>query len=166
MLKKSMMLAFITGVAIVGISLFAAQNDPSEDEQNVRQLISKFSEGWNKHDAQAMAETAAEDGDILNPFGKLAVGRKNIQKLFEEEQKGIMRKSSIEFHVQNVRFLTPKVASVDADVLITNMEKADGSKEKPTKHHIFLIAMPKDGQWQFVSLRAYALTGKEIKLIE
>lgn len=113
---------------------------------------------WNKHDAQAMASHWAADGDVINPWGKWAIGRGNVQKLFNQEvQSGWFNKSISEQDIDSIRFVSPDVAIIDVSATVTGTFNIQGRESGPLAHHVLYVAVKKDGKWQLTAARPYAL---------
>ena len=94
-----------------------------------------------------------EDGDLINPIGKMAKGRTEIEKLVSEEHNGPLKNSKAEMAVQNIRFLDDDLALVDAE---HNLENAKGPGGKVLKHQTFRVTAvlkKEDGKWFWVSAR-------------
>src|SRR5947207_3213726 len=87
-------------------------------ESEVKARGDEFAAQWNKHGVKAMAEMWAPDGDVINPAGRMAKGRAEIEKLFREEHGSIMKNSTYKNMNPSVRTLEPELAVSDWDVEI------------------------------------------------
>src|SRR5258706_10192886 len=106
----------------------------SNDAQ-IRKLADDFAVAWNKHDPTAMASFWSTDGDLINPAGRYAKGRTEIQKLFQDEHNnGPMKNSTYAMKSMSVRFLEPTLALADDDVQISGMMAPDGSTSTLNAH--------------------------------
>src|SRR6185503_8345227 len=92
-------------------NLYAQQpSEQSADEAAIRQSAASYSEAFNKHDAQAVAELWSPDAVYLNRItGEEVVGREAIAQQFAlafEEQPEL----KLEVTVTSVQFVSPNVA--------------------------------------------------------
>jgi len=78
----------------------------SREEEAIRKQIDEFVAAWNRHNPQAMSMVFAEDADLINPFGRIAKSRIEIEKLFKEEHAGTLKNSHRELKFKGLRFLT------------------------------------------------------------
>jgi len=137
--------------ALVGIGTALAE-DPREKE--VRSVEDAFVTAWNKHDPKAMAAQWAPDGDLINPFGRWAAGRAEIEKLFTDEHTTFMKGTTYSFSNFKVRFPSPAIGYADWDGEVAGMHNQDGSAIPPFKHHVAALFAKKAGHWWIVAARA------------
>jgi uncharacterized protein (TIGR02246 family) len=62
----------------------------------LNEVVNRFRDAWNAHDADALARMWTEDGELNHPWGFHAVGRTAVRKLLAEEHAGSMAASRIE----------------------------------------------------------------------
>ena len=145
-------LALVLGVAT------ARRSTAADDEAaNVRKSCSAFVTAWNAHDPKAMAAVFAEDGDIINPFGKHAAGRGDLEKLFAAEQtgQGMLRESSLKVEDEPIRFLSAEVAVSDAEAVVSGAIGPDGTKGEPMGIHVTCVWKKSGGTWWAYASRPY-----------
>jgi uncharacterized protein (TIGR02246 family) len=140
--------------ALVGSG--AALGEEAAREKEVRAVEDAFVAAWNKDDTRAMAAAWAPDGDLINPFGRWAKGRADVEKLFADEHATVMKGSTYAVSNYQVRFASPAIASADWDGEITGMHNSDGSSIAPFKHHVNILYTKKAGHWWVVTARAMA----------
>jgi uncharacterized protein (TIGR02246 family) len=126
------------------------------DDEAIRQCIAAFVSAWNKHDPRQMAACWAQDGDLINPFGRPAQGRLKVEQLFTEEQQGPMKQSTHQMNITSVRPIAGDLALVDAECNITGIRGPDGKEMPVFTPHVFLAMSKKDGNWSILSARAFA----------
>jgi len=139
--------------ALAGIGSAAAQD---AREKEIRSVSDSFVAAWNKHDAKAMAALWAPEGDLINPFGRAATGRAEVEKLFSDEHTTFMKASTYSLANYKVRFASPAIAVVDYDGEVVGVLGADGSAAPPFKHHVSAVYVKKGGHWWMFSARATA----------
>lgn len=113
----------------------------------------EFAAAWNAHDAQRMASKWADDGDLINPFGRVARGRQDIERLFREEHAGVMRASRYAFKLDGVRMVSPDVAVTDWTNTIEGMTAPDGTALPAFPHHVTSVFVRRAGQWRVYTTR-------------
>ena len=143
----------VTVCALAGIGTAIAQD---AREKEVRAATDAFVAAWNKHDPKAMAAVWAPDGDLINPFGRWASGRADVEKLFTDEQTTFMKSSMYSIGTYKVRFLSPAIAVSDYDGEVTGILDANGSPQAPFKHHVTIVFEKKAGHWWAMAARAAA----------
>lgn len=141
-------------VVTVGVALFlilprsiSRSQDPPKfseaDSAAVKQVITDFSESFSRHDAHATAMTFAEDGDFTNMSGAHVHGRKAIEERFVPLYAGNLSAARRTDTVRSIRYITPQVAFVDADTVITGTKAPDGS-EIPVRKGLMIVVLAKE----------------------
>ncbi|HEY8666400.1 MAG TPA: SgcJ/EcaC family oxidoreductase [Tepidisphaeraceae bacterium] len=126
------------------------------DRRAIEQRIQDFAAAWNRHDPAQMALLWAEDGDLINPWGRVAKGRGQVQQVFRDEHQGMMKSCSHQMNIQSVRMIGDDTALVDGECTLSGARGADG-KEIPTfKPHVFFVMNKKDGEWHAAAVRPYS----------
>ena len=144
----------------LGLALVASPgaSGADSDEAAVKQHSATFVAAWNKHDPKAIAALWAEEGDILNPWARMASGRAEVEKMFTDEQtgKGPLRDSTFELKSESVRFPTADVAVDDWEVSVTGAYDPDGSKHPAAMtFHNTVILRKVGGAWMNYAVRPY-----------
>jgi uncharacterized protein (TIGR02246 family) len=126
---------------------FRAQNSPSPDEVEVRELYRQILDGWNKRNAEAFAVPFAVDGESIGFDGSQLVGRTEIvstlRQIFADHPT-----APYVSKVKSVTLLTPEVAVLRA---IAGMVPPGQSELNPAVNTLqTLIAVKSDGQWRIV----------------
>jgi uncharacterized protein (TIGR02246 family) len=154
--KISLSLAPLLVVAAVAAGWHSGRPSPS-DEDAIKARCDVFAAAWNKDDAAGMAACWSVDGDLINPFGRVAKGRTAVEQLFKDEHGGIMKGTHFDQKVSGVRFLASgAVAVVDWDITITNMKSPDGATLPAMPHHaVIVMQKTRDGTWFTEAARPY-----------
>jgi uncharacterized protein (TIGR02246 family) len=117
------------------------------DAAAIKQAFIDFYENFTRHDAHAVAMDFAADADFTNMRGTHRHGRKEIEEWFASLFNGNLKDSHRKDIVRSIRFLTPEVATVDADTVITGTKAPDGS-EVPPRSGLMIVTMTKqNGRW-------------------
>ncbi len=117
--------------ALTAASLLAA---PKQDEEGVRDLIARWNNAYRTMDAKALAASNAPEFEIIDRFGHWIQpkDRPEMEKLwawtFQEVYKG---KPGPDRHIENVRFLVPDVALVEARAYHADPTVLDDGKVIP-----------------------------------
>ena len=119
----------------------------------LHQRAEAFKAAWDRHDPKALAAVWAPDGDLINPFGRVAKGRAEIEKLFQDEQTTIMKGTTLHLNSDSSREVAPNVAVADWDIEITGMQGKDGTAMPPLKNHVTIVWVKHDGQWWAAAAR-------------
>jgi uncharacterized protein (TIGR02246 family) len=142
-------------VAFAACASLPAIAAAQDDEAAIRKLSNDFFAAWTRHDVKAMAAAFAEDADIINPQGRVAKGRAEIEKLFTDEHAGPFKGTSYTATV-SLRMLAPGVALGDWDATVSGMKDASGQALPPFKHHVATVYVKKNGRWLAAAGRPYA----------
>jgi uncharacterized protein (TIGR02246 family) len=133
----------------------ADQSSPSESTPNqeesekaIRQVLTRFVEAWNHHDAKAFSMVFAEDADFTNVRGMSAHGRTEIEKFHAPRFSTNFKDSNQKMIEAKVRFITPDVAAVDARWEMTGAKRyTDGQKIPLRKGLLNFVMTRQAGQW-------------------
>ena len=137
--------------ALTAPPVFAADGD----EAAIRKIHADFTAAWNRHDPAALAAIWSTDGDLVNPEGRRAKGRAEVQKNFADEQAGIFKSSTFSNTITGIRFLNPNVAVVDASFEIQNATPPNAPPM--TQKGLYKAIMVKEGgTWRTASAMAMA----------
>ena len=142
----------------VGLSDSTNRDVPAgaNDRRGIEQCIQNFVAAWNRHDTAAMAQSWAEDGDLINPFGRVAKGRDQVQQLFRDEHAGPFKTCSHQMKIGEVRMLGSDTAIADGDCTLTGARGPDGKEMRPFTPHVFFVMRKNEGQWQIIAARPYS----------
>jgi uncharacterized protein (TIGR02246 family) len=117
------------------------------DAKAIQQVFAEFYESFSRHDAHGIAMTFAEDADFTNMRGAHQHGRKEIEAHFAMVFAGNLKAARRTDIVKGVRFLTPDLASVDADTVISGTLAADGTEVPPRKGLMITTMTKQKGRW-------------------
>jgi len=121
------------------------------DSQAIKQVFAEWYEAFSRHDAHAAAMTFAEDADFTNMGGAHDHGRKEIETHLAMIFVGNLKAARRTDIVKSIRFVTPQIAEVDADTLLTGTLRADGSEAPPRKGLMVATMTKQYGRW-FISV--------------
>lgn len=118
------------------------------DESAILKVHEGFAASWNKNDYKAMAAIFAADADLINPLGRVAKGKAEIEKLYMDEQTTAFKGSHFTSDcTSGVHILKPDVAVVTCSFEVT------GGK-LPAMKGLYTATMVKtDQKWLVVAGR-------------
>lgn len=120
----------ITILTVLATSSSAASADPQETA--ILKVHQDFAASWNKHDYKAMASIFADDADLINPLGRRAKGKAEIEKLYQDEQTGAFKSSRFTSDCKaGVRIVTSDVAVVTCSFEVRGGVQPDGKAMPP-----------------------------------
>jgi uncharacterized protein (TIGR02246 family) len=146
----------IFGFALIPIAVLAFAAGRADDIATIKKSSADFEAAWNKHDPKAIAAFWAADGDLIDPWGKTAVGREAVEKFFAGEHtgNGVLAHTTYEIKTDSVRLISPDVALQDWGVVITGL-RPEGAPAPlgPQFHRVVIIRKKEGGQWPVVAAR-------------
>ena len=121
--------------------------DSTENATKIRQVMGKFVEAWNCHDAKAFSMVFAEDADFTNVRGMRAHGRAVIEQFHAPLFETFFKSSRQTITDTKIRFLKPDVAAVDAQWEMSGARNADGTQRPLRKGLLNLVMLKQAGDW-------------------
>ena len=116
-----------------------------------------FFGAWNVHDVKTMGSFWTDDATLINPMGRVAHGRAEIEKLLADEQTTVFKSSTakvVEFEV--TRSLGPTMVFCDGEMTVDGAQGPDGSAIPQMKMHLAVIMERKGDRWKFAEARPYS----------
>lgn len=119
--------------------------------EEVNATFAQFAKAWDAHDIEAMADCWIDDGNAIDLWGKLAIGRPGVIELLGGEHEGPMRDSRYRVLAVNVRELSPESVVAECEAVIDNARAPNG-KLYQLKHRLDAVLVKRDGAWRFMSI--------------
>lgn len=149
---------FLAVVGIVAASSMVLgemeMKSSTKDEEAIKKSAADFAAAWNKNDAKAIAMLFAEDGDFVNPEGRMSKGRAGIEKNYTEVFATTFKGTKFTSTVDLIRFVKPDVAISDGTYEIVGAHGPDGKEMPPIKGLYTIFGVKKNDKWWMVSGRA------------
>ena len=133
----------------LGAVYAASTND--EDERMIRGMVDQAVARLNKGDVSALHDFWDENADYVGVDGAMIRGRAQMEAFFRkmaESSKGQQVAS-----VEQIRFITPEVATVDGSWTVTGARGADGKELSPIRGRGLEVAQKRNGKWRFIATR-------------
>jgi len=122
-----------------------------EDERTIRGMVDQAVARLNRGDVTALDDFWDENADYVGVDGTLIKGRSQMQNFFRK-----MAESSTGHQiasVEQIRFITTELATVDGSWTVTGARGADGKELAPIKGRGFEVVQKRNGKWRFVATR-------------
>jgi uncharacterized protein (TIGR02246 family) len=119
--------------------------------EEVRATFDRFASAWNVHDVEAMADCWIDEGNAIDVWGKLAVGRAGVIELLRGEHETPMRDSNYRLLSVNVRELSPESVVAECEAVIDDVRAPNGRLYQ-LKHRLDAVLVKRDGAWRFMSI--------------
>jgi uncharacterized protein (TIGR02246 family) len=116
----------------------------------VQSAIKAFAQGFNAHDAKAVAALFSAQGEMTNQAGQVTRGSDAIQELFAKlfaAHPGV----KIRFDVQSMRFLSPDLAVEEGLSIMSNAD--DKTASAPHQDRYTVTHAKVDGKWLIATAR-------------
>jgi len=118
-----------------------------------QELFESFTAAWDKHDARVPASLFTEDSDLINPEGREANGKHEIERLMQSEQSSRFKTSRINMTISSVRTLTPDLAIVTANCDVFGVQDPSTNAPRTVKAIATFVLQKERGMWKIVSAR-------------
>jgi uncharacterized protein (TIGR02246 family) len=117
------------------------------DTAAIKQFVANFVDTWNSHDAHGVAMHYVEDGDFSSIKAEPSHGRKELEDHYNTIFTTFLKNAHTTDTVRSIRFLSPDLASVDIDWLVTEPSAPGGVLRKGL---LTWILSKRNGQWMIV----------------
>lgn len=124
----------------------------ARDEAAIRKVFADFAEAWGRDDAKSMASHWTVDGDLINPPGRRANGRAEVEKLFADEHATVFKGTHITFSEGTIHFVKPDVAVFTTEYEVPGAHGPNGN-EMTSKGTVTSVMVKKNGKWWTFSAR-------------
>ena len=132
-----------------------------QDRQNVQvdpslqATTRRFTEAFNRADANEVSSFWAEDGTLISPAGLVGKGRAGVARVFRNDLETVLPGTTSNFTITSVRRVPADVSFIDLDHDIQNFRMPDGTA-RPMTLHLVVLARRRDDTWQWLDARPYA----------
>ena len=123
----------------------------TNDERTIRGMVDQAVARLNAGDLSALDDFWDENADYIGVDGTFIKGRSQMHAFFRkmaESSKGQQIAS-----VEQIRFITPELATVDGSWTVTGATGADGKELAPIKGRGFELVQKRNGTWRFIATR-------------
>ena len=157
-MRRILTAALLTMLTTSAIAADSKQ-EPAKPDEAITKTAQAFFDAWNQHDVGTMASFWADDATLLNPMGRLAHGRAEIEKLLADEQTTVFKSSTATVVDMKVtRSLGSNMVFCDGEMTVDGAQGPDGSAMPQMRLHLAMIMERKGAHWMFAEARPYSFT--------
>lgn len=131
----------------------AAPKISSREEEAIYTRVEEFVSAWNTHNTRAMSMAYSEDGDVINPFGRVAKGRAEIERLFKDEHSGGLKDSRMSLKPESIRLLGQDAAITDHAFELTGIRDPQGKDVPTMRGHLTQVFKKSGDMWLVLACR-------------
>jgi uncharacterized protein (TIGR02246 family) len=148
--------------ALIALLASTAMSAPTEQksataEIGVNKMGEAFFAAWNQHDVKKMVSYWADNATLINPAGRVAHGKTEVEALLSDEQTGVFKASTAKLlGIKVTRSLGPSMALCDGEMTVDGAVGPDGSAMPQMKIHLAIIAAKQGANWVLQDARPYA----------
>lgn len=147
------LLALLTTTAMAA----PAEKKSANAEDGITKAANTFFAGWNQHDVKAMLAFWGDDATLINPMGRAAHGKTEIEALLSDEQNTVFKASTAKLlGIKVSRSLGAAMAFCDGEMTVDGAVAPDGSVLPQMKVHLALIMEKKGADWKVADGRPYS----------
>ena len=118
--------------------------------------LDSFFTAWNTHDANSMVSYWADDATLINPVGREAHGRAEIEKVMADEQSSMFKASTAKLvGLKVTRSLGSSMAFCDGEMTVDGAVAPDGTAMPQMKFHLALIMAKQGKEWVLKDARPF-----------
>jgi uncharacterized protein (TIGR02246 family) len=129
------------------------------DEAAIRQVVERYSDAFNHHDAQAVAALYAPDADFTNMYGGSQHGRPAIEKFYANLFSGRLKEAHRNDTVKSVRILGPGLAVMDAYWEMSRTTSANGKPSPVRKGMLTWVMAKRSDEWDILVFHEFDFPG-------
>jgi len=135
-------------LCFVAVTSFAAG---AQDEAAIRKIVDDEVTAWNAGDARAYSARFAQDGSMTNIGGQVMYGHEEFERVHARIFSTAYRGSRLKMTIGRLRFVTPEVAIVDADVELRDVSGTPVGISLPPdgvlRTRLLQVLVKHDGAW-------------------
>lgn len=127
----------------------------TDDEEQLRAIVSHLQDAWNRNDAAAWAEPFLPEARFINLRADVFPGRQAIEESHKRIFNGFYKDSHDEMTIESITFPATDVAVMDVMHAVTNYGSLPPGIV-PTEPGVLkalmrFVAVRQDGEWRFAA---------------
>ncbi|MBN2566365.1 MAG: SgcJ/EcaC family oxidoreductase [Candidatus Eisenbacteria bacterium] len=126
------------------------------DEAAVRAVEEAYDSAWNAGDLSSILRLLTDGVVITNPYGETTAGRAEVERFFTTLFSGVAKGSTHSSQIRAVHFVTPDVALVDAEAVISDF----GPGPEPVRHSFTDVLVRTADGWRIDHVRAFVFMSR------
>src|SRR6187397_1055732 len=149
-MKKFLIILLITVALGLTFHTSLAQSfNETKEREAIKLNIMGYEDGWNKHDAKAIAELYHTDATWINWFGEYEKGRDSIQVHFQKIHSTYYKTSHVNtVSIEDLIFIKSDVALSHVRMDLTGDERYPG---QTMRFRRTIILTKRDGVWRILA---------------
>ena len=132
----------------------AAESDPLQD------LVNKYEETWQAHDAKRLADFFAEDSDMIIGIQPRITGRAAIETSWDLYFSRIDSGRVISISIESIRILSPNIALLNLHTTTGGTHSETNEVLESRKARGTWVVIRSSGDWRISALRAHSPIGE------
>jgi uncharacterized protein (TIGR02246 family) len=124
-------------------------------DSSLEATIGRFTDAFNRRNANEVGSFWAEDGTVINPLGNHGRGPNGVAKVFHDDTQGILQGTTSKFSITGARKIGADHVLLDVDQDIQNFKMPNGTT-RTMKLHVVILTQRRGERWQFLDVRPYA----------
>lgn len=146
-------LALLSPAPVLAKAHPASPKSDIENDAAIRKLYAAFQAAWNVHKVHDLVEMWVEDGDHMEPDGRVAKGHTQLEKLLTVQHMSVFQKTELTLSIDQVWFISEDVALVDGQYEITGVVDPEGKPVAPRKGKLTSVLLREHGAWKIAADR-------------
>jgi uncharacterized protein (TIGR02246 family) len=134
-------------LAMAGTAAFA--QDASEQTE-IRAVVARYAEAWNRHDIAALADILTDDTDWINIVGMHWRGKAAVLKGHDVYHRTFFRDTALDFTDVDLRPITQDAVVAVVTIKVGDFTPPDGQPRIGTQDRLSLIIAKRSGGWRIV----------------
>jgi uncharacterized protein (TIGR02246 family) len=142
--------AVVIGTAALGYLAPVAAEPVGEaaDEQEIRQVITEMTEGFNRHDGRAASRMYLPNASLVTVRGEIMEGQATIEKGLSSIFETRARNATHRTLDIAIRFLRPDIALAHVTNELSGLAAPDGQALPSHQELSLRVFIKEDGRWQ------------------
>ena len=135
-------------------ALAQSGNAPTPDETAIRAIIDAEVAAWNRGDAKAFAARFEQDGSFTNIIGQTSFDHATFEQRHTQIFATVYKGSTMKQNIQRIKFVTPDVALVDGEALVTGFQRLPPGVQAPDgilRTELQQLFVKRNGEWWIAS---------------
>jgi uncharacterized protein (TIGR02246 family) len=150
-MKSTRFAALPSILAFIWLAIGLSASHPSfaadDTSAGIKSLIDGFTASFNNHDAHGLSMWFTEDADFISVQQANSHSRKGIEDHFVPLFSGRLKSANRTYTIKSIRSISPDVASVTMDYVLTGTTGANGVEVPPRKGLYDWIVVRQNGKW-------------------
>jgi len=127
------------------------------DDANIRSVIGRVVDSWNRHDMHSFAALFAQDADFVDVFGNWFRNREAIERVLTERHASVFKDSRFTEKEVVIRMPKGDLAVVHTVLELSGAFDPQGNPLPPGLGVMTYVLDKADGDWRIIALQNTAV---------